>query len=106
MNKYTVRGIAEAAAEGRTFLVVHPRQADTRTFLAMCDRPDTSRVVNTNGQERIEYPGGGYIRFTTPLSRSHRGLQVDTVYLDQGLADDPALVAELLPAATRELVRA
>lgn len=113
MNKYTALGLAlAAAAERRSLLVVVPSHVGLRAALDELRAVLPSQEVRlAKGAERITYPGGGRIYFTTPRSRAHIGLSVDTVFLDADVDRDyPDVIGDLEPciqtSPTGELVRA
>lgn len=111
MNRYAAAGLAEAARQGRRILIVsYDLRASAEAlddFRGLVDDADVTRV---NGKQRIAFPSGGRVRFTSVRSRGHRGVVADTVYLDGELDRDPSVIADLLPciqtSPTGELVRA
>lgn len=111
MNKYAARGLAMAAVtEGRDILVVidyHEVHEAMREMSWMVKPVDVRRA---NGAERLVFPGGGRIIFRRPGGHGHRGVSVDTVYIDEPFSHDSRLIEELAPciaASPRgELVRA
>lgn len=110
MNKYTAAALTEAARnEGRRILVLGQRASRDvfPEFLPFAQ--DAARVVRTNGNERIRYANGGEIIVRDPTTHGHRGIAVDTVYLD-GDTDrliDPLTIAPCIATSQRgEIIRA
>lgn len=111
MNRYAAAGIANDARDGRRILVVTRDRREARH--AFDDITNLThgakRITRANGAEHIEHHNGGRVLFTTPRSRSARGLTLDTIYLDTGVDATPDLLNELLPclATSRdgELIR-
>ena len=99
MNKYAARGILVDAMGGTRFLIVerdhHAVHAAVRIFAEEATALTLPvRVRRANGDERVDMPGRGTIRFTTPRSNRHRGLLVDVVFVDNDAhrvldGDDP-----------------
>lgn len=88
MNKYAAVGLAEEAAQGRRILVITENQAEAQNSLTCfntMDNPNVERVYRANGQERITFKSGGAIIFRSFRSQGHRGISVDTVFLDAGV---------------------
>ena len=69
------------ALQGKRVVIVGPNRTELRAaFNALTER--SAPIVSTrasNGHERIEYAGGGSIRFLTP--GAVRGHSVDVVYV-------------------------
>lgn len=91
MNRYAAAGIATDARDGRRILVVTRDSTAARlAFNDICRLTHgADRIIRANGGERIEHRNGGRVLFTTPRSTSHRGVTVDTIYVDAGA--DPLL---------------
>lgn len=106
MNKYAAVGLAAEAAEGRRILVITETQAEAESAIACCfntDDPAIQRIVRTSGQQQIDYKSGGSIKFRSYRSSGHRGVTVDTVFLDTGVdqaMSDPASVMACIAAST------
>lgn len=89
LNRYVTAGVVEEAAQGRRILVVGINGTDVRASFEECmarlDVDELSRVTRANGAERIEFMSGGRIVFRSHRGHGHRGVSVDTVYLDAGV---------------------
>lgn len=78
------------------------------TFESMCDLvervPFVSRVASVrkaNGQQRIDFVGGGRFVPTTRTGSAGRGLETDLLILDEALYLDAASMAALTPLVAR-----
>jgi hypothetical protein len=109
--------MVEEAAQGRRILVVGINGMDVRASLDECrlrlDADEVSRVSTANGAERIDFMSGGRIVFRSYQGRGHRGVSVDTVYLDTGVdreLTDPrawdSFHACIASSPTAEIIRA
>ncbi|TCJ28752.1 hypothetical protein E0W80_04430 [Microbacterium sp. PI-1] len=89
LNRYVAAGMVEEAMQGRHIMVVGINGRDVRASFDECrsrlDADEVSRVSSANGAERIELMSGGRIVFRSYQGRGHRGVSVDTVYLDTGV---------------------
>lgn len=111
MNRYAALGLAHAASSGRRILVVTGSHRATEDaldeFARFTDDADVSRI---NGRHRIDWPSRGTIRFVPLRSEQHRGLAVDTVYLEPEVPDTREVTLRFMPciltSPTGELVRA
>lgn len=87
MNKYAALGLLLEAAEGKTVAVISRTQQVAGMALDQFEVPlgDGWRVRRTNGDQRIDSPSSGSIRFRS-AGQSHRGWTVDVVYIDTDAA--------------------
>lgn len=99
MNRYGWEGVARDLAAGRSVVYVGSgvacRAALERIAALM---PDGARIRRANGNERIEHPSGGFLRFRRLGAWRYnlRGLVADVVILDGAETDrDLGLVREL-----------
>ena len=99
MNRYGLEGVARDLAAGRSVVyvgsVVACRAAFERIAALM---PDGARMSRANGDERIQHPSGGSLRFRRLSAwRSNLpGIAADVVILDGAETDrDLGLVREL-----------
>ena len=99
MNRYGLEGVARDMAAGRSVVyvgsVVACRAAFERIAALM---PDGARMRRANGDERIQHPSGGSLRFRRLGAWRYnlRGLVADVVILDGAETDrDLGLVREL-----------
>ncbi|WP_439593902.1 hypothetical protein [Microbacterium sp.] len=112
MNRYAAQGIASDATQGRRVLVVTAHARARREAFDEIARltHGAESIRRLNGAESIRHSNGGRVEFATERSRSHRGLSVDVVYLDGGVADSLETVNEFTPclATSRdaELIKA
>lgn len=88
MNRYATHGLVADALAGKTILVLTPLTSMIRPAMDEIIRgtlddadPDLYRVRRTNGEQRIEFRGGGRIHFQSARG-SIRGMSADIVYLD------------------------
>lgn len=98
MNKFAALGLLEAAAQGKTVLVVEHTQGAAREalreFEPIAEEASSwvRRIRRANGGERIDMISGGRITFTSHRS-SIRGMTADVVFIDWGVeTDDPHFV--------------
>lgn len=73
--------------DGKRVVVVersgHEVQAAVRVFREVIEAHKMAAEVRVaNGAEKIWLPGGGWIRFHTPLSQRLRGISADVVFID------------------------
>lgn len=115
MNKFTAESLAASAAlDDRRILVITENQAEAEHTLTLFEQEDmyVQRIRRTNGQQQIDYKHGGTIIIRSLTSQGHRGLSVDTVFLDAGvdpllkMDDKLSLMACTATSTTGELVRA
>lgn len=114
MNKYAARGLAESAESGRKILVITERAATIPYALnLLCDYDrNIKAVTSTNGMQSISYHSGGRIEFRSYGSSGHRGVSVDTVFLDAGVdrlvsaLDLQSLRSCVAASPTGEMIRA
>ncbi|QIN93688.1 hypothetical protein QDW23_gp29 [Microbacterium phage Stromboli] len=111
MNKFTARGLAMTAAlEKRDILVVVDYHEVSETLREMANTIAPTEVRRANGAERITFPGGGRVIFRRPGGHGHRGVSVDTVFVDEPFARDRRLLEDLVPCVAAsprgELIRA
>lgn len=88
MNRYAARGLHHAALEGRSILVLAANQVAARDAfdqVAAIATDHAEHITRANGAERIQYRNGARIMFRTHRGAGHRGIAVDTVYLDVGV---------------------
>ena len=89
LNRYVAAGMVEEAVQGRSILVVAIDGRDAGASLTACLQVpglvELSRVSRAKGAERIEFVSGGRIVFRSHRGHGHRGVSVDTVYLDAGV---------------------
>lgn len=99
MNRYGWEGVARDLAAGRSVVYVGSGRACRETFAYVAAlMPDGARIRRANGNERIEHPSGGSLRFRRLGAWRYnlRGLTADVVILDDPEADrDLNLVHEL-----------
>ena len=99
MNRYWWEGVARDLAAGRSVVYVGRGVACRAAFESIAElMPEAARVFRANGDERIEHPSGGSLRFRRLGAWRHnlRGLSADVVVLDDADADlDFDLVREL-----------
>ena len=100
MNKYTARGLAEAASKGCFEIIVVTRHP----LSAMEEIPPhfyaaATSVSRANGKERVDFASGGSISFLHPGSDGHRGRQADVLYLDSDIphTEHDALIKDYRP---------
>lgn len=88
MNKYAALGLTIEAAAGKTVAVISRNNHLAGMALHEFEVPlaDGWRVRRTNGDQRIDAPSGGSIRFRS-AGQSHRGMTLDVVYVDSDAAD-------------------
>jgi hypothetical protein len=107
------RSDADARDGRRVLVITRDGTAARLAFDEICRLTHgADRIIRANGGERIEHRNGGRVLFATPRSTGHRGVSVDTIYVDAGA--DPLLDegrwTDLLPciAASRdgEVIRA
>lgn len=100
MNRYGSEGVARDLAAGRSVVYVGSGVACRAAFESIAARmPDGARMRRANGDERIEHPSGGSLRFRRLGAWWYnlRGLTADVVVLDGPEADhDCDLVRELM----------
>ena len=99
MNRYGWEGVARDLAAGRSVVYVGSGVACRAAFERIAAlMPDGARMRRANGDERIQHPSGGSLRFRRLGAwRSNlRGLAADVVILDGAETDrDLGLVREL-----------
>ena len=99
MNRYGWEGVARDLAAGRSVVYVGRGVACRAAFERIAElMPEAARVFRANGDERIEHPSGGSLRFRRLGAWRHnlRGLVADVIILDDAEADrDFDLVREL-----------
>lgn len=99
MNRYGWEGVARDLAAGRSVVYVGRGVACRADFESIAElMPEAARVFRANGDERIEHPSGGSLRFRRLGAWRHnlRGLVADVIILDDAEADrDFDLVREL-----------
>ncbi len=88
MNKYAALGLLLEAAQGKTVAVISSNQHLAGMALHEFELPraDGWRVRRTNGDQRIDCPSGGSIRFRS-AAQSLRGMTFDAVYVDSDAVD-------------------
>ena len=88
MNRYVVAGMVAEAREGRRIMVLAHDGNMAREWMDECirhaDAADVIRASRANGAERIWFYSGGIIVFRSVQGHGHRGISVDTVYVDAG----------------------
>ena len=95
MNRYIAQGLAADLVGGKRILFVGELQADAREALKQTDvllikADGRHRTVRANGEERIEHPSGGLIRFISGRSQSAaRGFSFDIVVLPSHSDSEP-----------------
>jgi hypothetical protein len=107
VNKYVVAGLLAEAAAGKLVLVVSESTKMSRyTLELMSEAEPDFKTYRAHGQERVETPAGGSIRFTSPRSTGHRGVEADVCFVDCDLSYDEW--SDLAPtiAAGGEMMRA
>lgn len=99
MNRYGLEGVARDLAAGRSVVYVGSGVACRAAFERIAAlMPDGARMRRANGDERIEHPSGGSLRFRRlgAWRCNLRGLVADVVILDGAETDrDLGLVREL-----------
>ena len=99
MNRYGLDGVARDLAAGRSVVYVGSGVACRAAFERIAAlMPDGARMRRANGDERIQHPSGGSLRFRRLGAWRYnlRGLVADVVILDDADADrDLGLVREL-----------
>ena len=99
MNRYGWEGVARDLAAGRSVVYVGSGRACRATFVYVAALvPDGARIRRANGNERIDHPSGGSLRFRRLGAWRYnlRGLVADVVILDDAEAGrDFDLVREL-----------
>lgn len=105
MNRYAALGIALDASEGKRILVITEKGEAIRPaleeFSALPDElMDGASFRPLNGGERIDFPGGGSIRFRPARGTVH-GYAAHTVFLDAGV--DQTLTLDQRQALTATL---
>ena len=99
MNRYGLEGVARDLAAGRSVVYVGSGVACRAAFERIAAlMPDGARMRRANGDERIEHPSGGSLRFRRLGAWRYnlRGLVADVVILDGAETDrDLGLVREL-----------
>lgn len=99
MNRYGWEGVARDLAAGRSVVYVGSGRACRAAFERIAAlMPDGARIRHANGNERIEHPSGGFLRFRRlgAWRCNLRGLVADVVVLDDAGTDfDLDLVREL-----------
>lgn len=115
MNKYTAESLAASAGlDDRRILVITENASEAQHAIGFFTEEDpyVERIVRTNGMERVNFKRGGFIEFRSLGSHGHRGVSVDTVFLDAGvdpllsMDDRASLAACTMCSADGELVRA
>lgn len=112
MNKFAAAGLLLEASEGRVVVVVSAPgygQRAFREFDQVIDRAGdvVTRIVKTNGRQRIECDSGGRVLFLT--EEGCRGYVADVVYVDDEvshIADVQRLVPMVTTRPGGEVVRA
>ena len=90
MNRYGWEGVARDLAAGRSVVYVGRGVACRAAFERIAElMPDGARIRRANGDERIEHPSGGSLRFRRVGAWRHnlRGLVADVIILDDAEAD-------------------
>lgn len=99
MNRYGLEGVARDLAAGRSVVYVGSGVACRAAFERIAAlMPDGARMRRANGDERIQHPSGGSLRFRRLGAWRYnlRGLVADVVILDGAETDrDLGLVREL-----------
>ena len=99
MNRYGLEGVARDMAAGRSVVYVGSGVACRAAFERIAAlMPDGARMRRANGDERIQHPSGGSLRFRRLGAWRYnlRGLVADVVILDGAETDrDFDLVREL-----------
>lgn len=99
MNRYGLEGVARDLAAGRSVVYVGSGVACRAAFERIAAlMPDGARMRRANGDERIQHPSGGSLRFRRlgAWRCNLRGLVADVVILDGAETDrDLGLVREL-----------
>ena len=99
MNRYGWEGVARDLAAGRSVVYVGSGVACRAAFERIAAlMPDGARMRRANGDERIQHPSGGSLRFRRLGAWRYnlRGLVADVVILDGAETDrDLGLVREL-----------
>lgn len=92
MNRYVASGLLEDMRAGKRVLVVSDTQSLARYAWAevAVDLREDERSIGTNGNERCEAYGGGWIRFGSKGCLPDRG-DADVLLLD---VKDPAAITE------------
>lgn len=114
MNKYTAKALAESARDGRRILIITENMHEAKHTLQLLEEhPDgVHSFRRTNGQARVDYQSGGLIDIRSYGSRGHRGISVDTVFLDAGvdqalsMDEQASLMACTAASPTGEYMRA
>ena len=90
MNRYGWEGVARDLAAGRSVVYVGSGVACRAAFERIAAlMPDGARIRRANGNERVEHPSGGFLRFRRlgAWRCNLRGLVADVVILDDPDAD-------------------
>ncbi len=98
MNRYGWEGVARDLAAGRSVVYVGSGVACRAAFERIAAlMPDGARMRRANGDERIQHPSGGSLRFRRLGAWRYnlRGLVADVVILDGDADFDLDLVREL-----------
>lgn len=96
MNRFAAAGLIAEAEQGKTVLVVsegwnHSRHA----FLNFEPLATTAtRIVRAAGTQRIDYPSGGCVRFTSARSQP-AGVVADIVFIDWDAETANPMVTEV-----------
>ncbi|MFC7430994.1 MULTISPECIES: hypothetical protein [unclassified Agrococcus] len=87
MNRFAALGLAIDAHRGRSIVVVtHGHEhAALDEILRAADGLEVSLVCRANGRHRIDFASGGSIELRYQ-GLEMRGMDVQTVYLDEGVA--------------------
>lgn len=83
MNKFAALGLLLEAAKGRKVAVISRTHEQARHAMRDFEVPlaDGWRVRRANGDERIDTPAGGTLRFLS-MHESLRGTTHDVIFLD------------------------
>lgn len=117
VNRYVAASMVAEAIEGRRILVLGVAARDAGASvterLQVPALVEVSRVSRANGDQRIEFVSGGRIYFRSYQGHGHRGVSVDTLYLDSGLPaaiNDPDMLASfracVAASPSAEIIRA
>lgn len=85
MNKCTASALAaEAAAGARVLIVSHSVIAARQAFHDFDELAESvgAEVRRANGAQRLTFPSGGRVHFTSARATGGRGLAVDVVFVD------------------------
>lgn len=90
MDNGKAAALVNDAAWGAHVIVAAGREERREAFETIAAIASTaSRILRTNGAERIDFPSGGRILFVGDL----RGRTADVLYLGRTFPDHPAILA-------------